>query len=87
MTKNEKMTQCLEEWRTALEAMEHKLTELTFQIERQRGAIAAAETLMAMTDDGVGGDSGRNRFVPEPISYSATKNRGAANAPEDEVTA
>lgn len=53
MTKNEKMTKRLDEWRTALEVMEQKLTELTFQIERQRGAIAAAEALLAMADDEV----------------------------------
>ena len=53
MTKNEKMTKRLNEWRTALEALEQKLTEMTLQIERQRGAIAAAETLLAMADDEV----------------------------------
>lgn len=83
MTKNEKMAKRLNEWRTALEALEQKLTELTFQIERQRGAIAAAEELLAMADDEV--EEGRNSFVPELVSYS--KNWGAANAPESEVTA
>jgi len=53
MTKNEKMTKRLNEWRTALEALEQKLTEMTLQIERQRGAIAAAEALLAMADDEV----------------------------------
>lgn len=51
MTANEKMTKRLNEWRTALEALERQLTELTFQIERQRGAIAAGEALLAMVDD------------------------------------
>lgn len=53
MTVNEKMAARLEEWRAGLEAMERKLTELTFQIERQRGAIAAAEVLLALGDDEV----------------------------------
>ena len=53
MTKNEKMTKRLNEWRTSLEALEQKLTEMTLQIERQRGAIAAAEALLAMADDEV----------------------------------
>lgn len=53
MTRNEKMTKRLTEWRTALEVLEQKLTELTFQIERQRGAIAAGEALLAMADDEV----------------------------------
>ena len=53
MTAKEKMTQRLEEWRAGLEAMERKLTELTFQIERQRGAIAAGEALLVMGDDEV----------------------------------
>ena len=57
MTANEKMAQRLNEWRLALEALEQKLTELTFQIERQRGAIAAGEALLAMTDDEVTGDA------------------------------
>lgn len=63
MTKNEKMAKRLSEWRTALEVLEQKLTEMTLQIERQRGAIAAAETLLAMADDEVqAGSSGIATF-------------------------
>ena len=51
MTAKEKMAQRLAEWRAGLEAMERKLTELTFQIERQRGAIAATEAMLAIKDD------------------------------------
>ena len=51
MTAKEKMAQRLAEWRAGLEAMERTLTELTFQIERQRGAIAATEAMLAMADD------------------------------------
>lgn len=57
MTTHEKMAARLTEWRAGLEAMERKLTELTFQIERQRGAIAATEALLAMEDDEVVADT------------------------------
>lgn len=53
MTKSEKMTKRLSEWRTALEVLEQKVAEMTLQIERQRGAVAAAEALLAMADDEV----------------------------------
>lgn len=58
MTKHEKMTQRLDKWRKGLEALERKVAELTIQIERQRGAIAATEELLAMVDDEVVMDSG-----------------------------
>ena len=75
MTKHEKMTRRLDEWRKGLEALERKVAELTIQIERQRGAIAAAETLMAMVDDEVVMDSGhKNGEQPAdaPASEQAT---------------
>lgn len=71
MTKNEKMTKRLNEWRTALEALEQKLTELTLQIERQRGAIAAAEALLAMADDEVVGESTEEATAGTPVAEQA----------------
>lgn len=72
MTKHEKMTQRLDEWRKGLEALERKVVELTIQIERQRGAIAAAETLMAMVDDEVVMEAKEEMPADAPASEQAT---------------
>lgn len=72
MTKNEKMAKRLDEWRTALEVLEQKAAEMTLQIERQRGAIAAAETLLAMADDEVATGGGGEQPADAPERIEAT---------------
>lgn len=72
MTAHEKMTQRLTEWRNGLEVMEHKLTELTLAIERQRGAIAAAEAMLAMADDEAVRESTEEATADAPTAEQAT---------------
>ena len=71
MTANEKMAKRLDEWRAGLEVMEHRLTELTLQIERQRGAIAATEALLALEDDEVVTEGDGEQPADAPVTEMA----------------